>query len=457
MSSAGISFGGLGSGLDSRSIIEALMAVERRPISALEAKKTAIGRQKSLFGDLDKLLGDLQDKARALQRTTEFLAMQAASDKEEVLMATAGNTATPGSWRLTVERLATAQVSASAGRADRAATQLGDGTFEITVDGTSHFVSVGAGTGYDSTLDGIAAAINAAAIGVNASVVDTGVGTDRYQLVLSGSTTGSDGAFTVALDSGPQALQTLVGELATPVTAAQNARISMNGIGIERSTNQITDVIPGVTLDLRTTQPSGEFVTITVSTDAEATSTKVKEFVDAYNKVVDFLAEQNALGADGKAKGPLFGDTTLRSVRGGLRDIVGGVVGNGPLRLLAQIGITSDTAGKLTFDQSRFEQQLVDDEAAVAGLFTNATDGIARRLFDRIDLYTDSVDGLLKTRTDGFDRLTKQTQSRIDQAERRLAQYEKSLEQRYANLETLMARLQGQGSSLGVVSSATRR
>jgi flagellar hook-associated protein 2 len=457
MSSAGISFGGLGSGLDSKAIIAALLAVERRPITALEQKKTAIGKQKSLFGDLDKLLDDLQSKARTLQRTTDFLTMQAASDKETVLTATAGSSATPGSWRLRVEQLATAQVSASTGRADRNTTQLGDATFEITIGGTAHFVSVGAGTGFDSTLDGIAAAINAAGIGVSASVVDTGVGTNRYQLVLNGNMTGSQGAFDVALDSGPATMQTLVDELATPLTAAQNARVQMNGITLERSTNQITDVIAGVTLDLRAEQPAGEFTTVTVSTDAEATSTKVREFVDAYNKVVDFLAEQNVLGADGKAKGPLFGDTTLRSIRTGLRDIMGGVVGSGTLRMLAQIGITSDTAGKLTFDQSKFEQELVDDEAGVANLFTNATAGIAVRLHDRIDLYTDSVDGLLKTRNDGFDRLTKQTQNRIDQAERRLTQYEKSLEQRYANLETLMARLQGQGNSLGGLASTSRR
>jgi flagellar hook-associated protein 2 len=51
MSSAGISFGGLGSGLDTRSIITALMAVERRPITALNAKKTSLNTSKNLFGN----------------------------------------------------------------------------------------------------------------------------------------------------------------------------------------------------------------------------------------------------------------------------------------------------------------------------------------------------------------------------------------------------------------------
>ena len=88
------------------------------------------------------------------------------------------------------------------------------------------------------------------------------------------------------------------------------------------------------------------------------------------------------------------------------------------------------------------------DEDAVTAIFSDATNGIAKRLEDQIDIYTDSVDGLIKTRTDGFDRRIKQTKDRIEDAERRLTLYEQRLTQKYANLETLMTRLQGQGSSI---------
>ena len=73
MSSAGITFSGLGSGLDTQGIITALLAVERRPITALEAKKTSYKTQKNLFGDLEELLDKLRDKADDLRKTTDFL------------------------------------------------------------------------------------------------------------------------------------------------------------------------------------------------------------------------------------------------------------------------------------------------------------------------------------------------------------------------------------------------
>ena len=451
MSSAGISFGGLGSGLDTQSIISALMAIERRPIAALEQKKSSFSQQKSLFGDLGSLLDKLQDAAQKLRTTTDFLSMSATSSHTDILTASASSNATPGSYQVTVNSLATAQAN-GAGSSDPDTTPHGDGTIWITTGGVVHSIDVGSGSGYASTLDGIRNAINDQNIDVSASVVDTGVeGSDRYQLVLRSNTAGSAGAFTVEMDSGTAPLQTLVDDLnANQLTAASNASLEINGLTVERSSNSITDVIPGITLNLESAPTPPTAVTITVTTDAEETASTVQEFVDAYNEVVDFVSGQNALGEDGEARNPLFGDTTLRSIRTSLRSIVGGSVdtGNPAAALLVQIGISSDRDGKLTFNQSEFEQSLVEDEQAVASLFAQASTGIAQRIFDQIDVYTDSVDGLIKARTDGFDRLIRDTTGRIERAEDRLDRTEASLQQRFANLESLIARLQGQGSAL---------
>ena len=51
MSSAGITFGGLASGLDTKSIIAALVAVEQQPITLLENKKTLLTKSKSMMGE----------------------------------------------------------------------------------------------------------------------------------------------------------------------------------------------------------------------------------------------------------------------------------------------------------------------------------------------------------------------------------------------------------------------
>ncbi|MFT4513379.1 MAG: flagellar hook-associated protein 2 [Planctomycetota bacterium] len=460
MSSAGISFGGLASGLDTQAIIAALVAVEERPIFALERTKKSLGQQKTLFGNLSTLLDTLTDAAKALKTTSSFLQMKTTSSDEDILTASANSSATPGTYGVKVIELATGQINTAG--ADTADGPIPNSTvpisFSIEIDGATHFV-----TPTTNTLDSIAAAINNNELlsddGVSAEVVDTGSGavpSERYQLVIRGDNPGTDNSFTIAYDDGGPGFQTFIDDLNLDPTVAKDSHIQVNGLDIFRSSNTIGDLFGGISLDLKSADATKE-VTITVATDGEETSTKVKELVDAYNAVVDFFEAQNALDEEGAAKSPIFGDTTMRSMRGSLRGIVGGSVlgtGNEAFQLLSQIGISSDTEGKLEFNQSKFEEALAEDENAVAALFSDSTNGIASRLEDQIDLYTDSVDGLLKTRNDGFDRRIKQATSRIEDAERRLVRFRDSLTVKYANLEVLLSRLQGQGSSVNNIAAA---
>ena len=465
MSNAGISFGGLASGLDTKAIVQALVSIERRPITALEQKKTSLGKQKSLFGDVRSLLGKLETAANALKTATGFLARKASSDKEEIVTASAGSSAAAGTYNLRVLALAKAQVNASSGSASPTASLGAPGTLQIDIGGATHLIAVGGvvnGVTQPPTLEGIAAAINAAddanSIGVRAEVVDTGNtangGANRYQLVVRSEQTGTAGAFSISYDDGDPAFQSVISSVGSNVlTQATNAQVQLNGgVVASRATNTISDLITGVTLDLKSEASPTQTVAITVANDATATTKKVQDFVDAYNKVVDFLAEQNQLDADGKAKGPLFGDATLRSMRSGLRTIIGSQVtatGNSAYQMLSQIGVKTDTAGKLTLTAADLEAAMAADEDAVAAVFAAPTNGIANRIVGQIDVYTDSVDGLIKNRTDTFDRQVKDASNRITQAERRLNSFEKQLELKYANLEQLMGRLQSQGSSLG--------
>jgi flagellar hook-associated protein 2 len=454
MSTAGISFGGLASGLDTKAIISALVAIEERPIRAMETKKTSYTKQKSMFGDLKGLLDKLSKAAKSLKTTNDFLKMKASSSDEDVLTASATTSATPGTYTVTVNTLAKAMVKASTGSSSpTAAIGSANSSLIINVDGLDHIIQTGNPPSLNSIANGINAYDAANEIGVRAEVVDTGNlasgGAQRYQLVVRATEPGTANAFTLSVDEGDATFSALVAQVqGNTITAATDTTMTVNGVSITRSTNKVSDVFPGLTLDLK----KAGTATITVSTDAEEIGKKTQEFVDAYNKVVDFFTDQNALDSEGKAKSPLFGDSTLRSMRTSLRTVLGSSVdntGNQAYQLLSQVGIKADTAGKLTFEKAKFEEALAADEDAVAALFTNSTQGIAGRLFDQIEIYTDSVDGLIKARSDTFDRQVKATQSRIDQAERRLTLFEKQLESKYANLESLLSRLQSQGSSVG--------
>lgn len=448
MSSSGISFGGLASGLDTKAIIAALMGVEQRPITAMTQKKATLTKRKTLFADFGGLLDKLKSAATALSRTSDFLSMKATSSDTAILDATAGNTATAGSHDILVNSLATAQVSRSVGFADKNAAMVASGG-TIFLHGDSMPVEISAG----SSLQDVANAINAAGHSVTADIVDTGAaGAGRYTLVLRSSIVGVTGAFSLVNDSGPGAadLESLVNGInSNVVTAGADASLTVDGIPITRTSNSFADVIPGVTITLHA-KDLAKHVTISIATDAEETTKKAKDFVDAYNKVVDFVTDQNVLGADGKAQNPLFGDSTLRSIRSNIRTTIGGSVATGNIAysMFSQVGISADRAGKLTLDETKWQAALVADPIAVRSMFANTTNGIASRLQTQIDGYTDNVEGLIKARRDGFDRTIKDTQTRIDQAESRLDRYQKQLESRYARLETLLGKLQSQGAAL---------
>ena len=161
------------------------------------------------------------------------------------------------------------------------------------------------------------------------------------------------------------------------------------------------------------------------------------------------------LGEEGGARNPLFGDFTLRSIRTQLRQIVGSMVDNGDgddsYNQLSLIGIKSDTDGRLTFTQSDFETALNADSSAVKDLFSFGSVGIAERIYTTIDGFTDSVDGLIKARTDSFDDRIRRMDRQIEQKELRLEQFEERQRQRFAALEAPIGQLQAQGDALSAL------
>ncbi|MEI7682581.1 MAG: flagellar cap protein FliD N-terminal domain-containing protein, partial [Betaproteobacteria bacterium] len=179
---AGLSSQGIGSGLDVNSLVSKLMAVERLPITALDTKTTAVQAQISSYGTLKSTLATLQDAAYTLSQTSLYSAATATSSDSTVFTASTSSTAQAGSHSVAVTALASAQRLQSTGFAS-SATSIGTGslTFEFgTWTGTSFAnnpdkitKTVTIASGQDS-VQGIANAVNAAKIGVTATVINDG-------------------------------------------------------------------------------------------------------------------------------------------------------------------------------------------------------------------------------------------------------------------------------------------
>lgn len=451
MSSSGISFSGLASGLDSQAIIAGLMAVERRPIDLLQKKKKSFQSQRDLFGQFERMLQSLQKGLDGLRRTTSFLDYKAEVDDDKLLSASVGSGAAAGSYEIEVLDLARGQVSTSAGVADKDTTKYGSGTgalnvLKITIDGITTDIEI---DDSNNTLEGIAGAINAAGLEVQASVLDTGTATDPYKLVISSKRPGADAAFTVGYDPAASLdFQDLIDGITTKTEAA-DAHLRIDGIDVYRKSNVVSDAITGVTLNLKGADAT-TVTKLTVSTDTAATGDKVKAFVDAYNEIVDFVEAQSQVGEGGTTSAPLFGDSTLRAVRSTLRNIVGGIAdtGSDEFSLLSQVGLSTDREGKLTFDQAKFDEALSKDQDAVRNLFAGDAGGIATRLDAQIESLLDSTDGILQARQKGLSDRMKDIDTQVERMESRLTRYEQTLVNQFASLEQLIGRLQSQGSAL---------
>lgn len=470
MSTQGISFAGLASGLDSSAIIKSLVALERRPIGLLEQKKSRFDQQAKLFGTLRTKLDKLQELTKDLKLQSKVLDYTATADTENVVQLTAGDTAVPGTYNFKINRLAQAQTRASSSQASDA-TIFPGGTLRFSFAGASlqdlDITIVQEPSGPPLTLGEIAAQVSKKSDGkIKADVVFEGGATGGYRLTFTSGVEGEDGAFSVTESSGFGALNDLMAEMNRPkqadnsglLVAAENAELELNGLIVQRSSNSITDIIPGVTVQLTGTTDPGKDVKITVGTDIEKSAKKMQDWVDAYNEVVDFINEQSKVevsqGDTGKettvTANALAGDSTLRSIRNRIRSFLSSSVdtGNEAVTMLSQIGIDSDRDGRLKFDKSEFEDAVGEDSEAVTKIFSMPTTGMAVRLMDTLDTFTDSVDGLIKSRTDGIGRVKRDIDRQIDRLERRMVSFEDNLTRRYANLEQIIGAMESQRGAL---------
>jgi len=447
--------GGIVTGIDTQSIVDALVQVERLPIDRLQNRQSGFQDKISTLQELNTLLSSLQSDVQALKDTTSpLLGRVATSLNAEVATVSVTDASPVGSYSLEVTSLSRAQTVATfAGRfADIDTTEIGSGTLTIGI-GAETPVEIVVDSS-NNTLAGIRDAINAADAGVTASIVNDG-SVDPYRLVITADSPGTANGMTLAVigdgdgsDADDSGLSQLISAHLDEVQAASDAQIVVNGIAVVSSSNTVTDAIPGATLELIGTT-SGSPVQITVKESSSEAEALLSSFVDKYNKIVVFAAKQNDLSAPG----PLAGDFTLRSVSSRLSSLVlsYGSHGQNAIQALSDIGVRMGDSGKLQFDASIFRAAARDHSDAVEQFLRgdgHGNGGAFGDLFTAIEGFTDPVSGAIHGRTDGLNANIKRINQQIDLAEVRISAFEKRVTAQFTNLELLMNDLQTQGTAL---------
>ncbi|NMG32175.1 flagellar filament capping protein FliD [Aromatoleum evansii] len=440
-----ISAPGVGSGLDIKGIISQLMAIERQPLSRLQTQQTSFQAKLSAFGQIKSALSKLQDAAKALTNSSTFSATTAKVADATAFSATSSASAATGVYSVDIDTLARSQrVATSATTAPAVApgdltitfgSYAQDGTF--TPDGSgAKTVTLAAG----STLAELRDAINSAKTGVTARVINNGT---VDQLVLTGDSTGAGKAFQISgsgglagfsFDAGNPGSSTL-----SSIQAAQDAKLTVDGIAITRSTNTISDVIEGVTLTL-TKENTGP-VEVTIAQNNEVADKAIDDFVTAYNELNKLLREQSAYNAETRKAGTLNGDSAVRSIQNQLRNIFRNpLTGLDGATMLSDIGLSFKPDGTMTVDDSKLATALADPTKNVAELFggNGTITGFAQTLEDTIGKMLDT-DGLLTSRTDGINRSIAALEDRREVLEFRLERIEARYTAQFTALDSMMA------------------
>ncbi len=430
-----VSFSGVGSGIDFGNITKQLVAVERLPIQTIQSRKDGANRQVGLFADLAEKLKALNTAATALDDAKKIRTLTASSTREERIKVTANGSAEAGTYDITVDSLAAAEVSQSARFLTDTAGIAGTGTLNIT-SGTDAPVAID----FDATmnLSDIAAAINDSDAAVNASVLFDGT---QYRLIVTGQNMGAANALSFT-ETGSALGFTAPG---AELVAASDATATINGVQVSRTDNTFDDVIPGVSFDLRSRTPVGEGTTrVTVAADSVGLKAKVQSFVKAVNDVQGFMRNQLSSQSN-DPKSSLRGDPTVQGLQRRLSLLVGQEFLSGTVtRSLGGFGVAADKTGVLILDDAKFDAAVSTTSADLVQLLAGEEGGLTGALKSLTDDYTRSSTGMLASRQNGLRSRIQSFDDQISRIEDRASALETRLQKQFSAADSLIGSLNSQ-------------
>jgi flagellar hook-associated protein 2 len=445
-----ITFSGLSTGIDTASMIEQLVNLERVPINQLQQRKSNYQNQISIVQNLNSKLQALQTKAQDLDTLEEFLSYETTSSDNEYISVSATGKANPGSYSIDVQNLAEAERRYSKGfTAKDEAGVAGEGTLTIQVgDGDAVDITIEA----TDTLESIVSKINSADIEASAGILYDGT---NYYLQVSGTETGLENAITIS-ESGGTIDMDLEDAAANIVQAAEDSVIVMDGFTITSASNEVTTAIPGVTLTLHsdTTAADVDPVDINISPNSKEIQDKIKGLVDAYNSVVSIIHQEFSFDGEAKGANRLTGDSTLRGVQMQLGQLLSSSLDDlpGSLTALSQLGIKSQNDGTISIDTTALEEAIADDARGVAELFSGTSDHAIEGLGDKLDAlietFVDYSEGILTAKINGMNSTVASIQKSIDRQEAYVDKFEEKLRAQFTSMEVTMSSLMSQSNFL---------
>ncbi|WP_163531617.1 flagellar filament capping protein FliD [Helicobacter suis] len=204
--------------------------------------------------------------------------------------------------------------------------------------------------------------------------------------------------------------------------SASDARFTYNGATITRPTNEVNDVINGVSLSLLAKTEPGKPAIISITRDSKAIVDHIKEFVKAYNALIPKLDETTRYDPDTKIAGVFNGVGDIRTIRSSINNAIAFTITTAKgVDSLMKYGITLDEHGKMSLDEGRLTNALNADPQAAQDFFY----GSDVKSMGGKEIHQDGI----------FIKLDKVLQGLVDGGNARLKLYEDSLDQDAKNLK----------------------
>lgn len=396
------------SGLPLEETLKKLQDAEDKKLSIYTTRAQSYQTRIDAYAKVQSALEALQKSAAVLGKTETMAAIKGSVTGGTALTATvAAEGAVAGQYVIEVKNLARAQSLQSGAVADRTAKHGDTGSFEIELaDGTKRTIDLKG----DTSLNGIVKAINADdKSGLRATVINDGNG-NNY-LMLTAKDTGVQASVKNITVTGDQSLKDILsfstaadGTTTTGMAnnKAEDAEVVINGITVKSGSNNVSKAIDGVTLNLTEKTEAGKPITLKLEADTSVANKAIQDFVKNYNTLQSTIKSLTAFDAKAATNQPLTGDGTTRSIQASMTNALQAVLGEGSVRSLADLGITTDPQTRqLKLDQTKLDKALTDNPADVTKLLTGDKDGLAKK-FDTAFKDVLGSTGSLKTRTDGL-------------------------------------------------------
>lgn len=450
---ADFGYGGIGSGLDISGMVTNLVAADRKPAdNALNLQQSRTKMQLSGVASVKSAFDTLNTSLKTLKTATAFDARTFTATKvgtDEILTPSGTNAAAAGNHVVNVTELATAHKWIADTAVDKTKT-FGAGALTLTVGVGDKQKTLNIEVAADDTLSSIRTKIERAgrASGVQATLIASG---DTQYLSISQEKSGTANAIKLTADPANAELTALANSLSERTPAA-DAKLTIDGVAVTSSSNTVTDVVPGLTLNLKKVGES----TVTIATDAAAARKVMQDFVTAYNGAIAAINTATRYDAENSSPSSLTGDAQMRGAASQLRGEMTAI-----LKDLAAQGLDAKTLGlqtrgfpnadgSLVLDGAKFDAALVNQAGLVRQALTG-DDGAATKLFNVVDGYvrtTTGSEGAFISRTKSLNANLTDIDKRRKALDVRMEGVSERYKKQFLALDSLMSKMSQVTSSL---------